>query len=261
MNIFFLAAAFAKAAELHCDKHVVKMILETTQILCTVLSMLDIMLPQSDDEGDDIRQYNPTHRHHESVLWVLGGRSHFEWLLSLGLALCKRYTQIYGKKHSCERLLRHIQDNVCEDQLPPDVGVHAWLRRLAYMGVPDHVVEKCELRVALTNCPVGCGFGVFCVESKEDDVSVEDIVHKNALGFDVDLVLTYRNYYAFKAKRRFPMKWNRNPVPPEDLSSHMEQFLPDESAMLTKPRTPPKRPAEEPDKPARSKRRRANVPN
>lgn len=261
MNIFFLAASAAKAAELHCDKHVVKMILETTQILHTVLSMLDIMLPHSDDEGDPITTYKPTHHHHESVLWVLGGRSHFDWLLDLGLFLCKRYTQIYGKKHACERLLQHIYYNVCEEQLPQDVGVHAWLRRLAYMGVPEHVVEKCELQVALTNTPVGCGFGVFCVESKEDDIQVSDIVHKSALGLDVDLVLTYRNYYAFKAKRKFPMKWDRSRVPPEDLSPHMNEYLPDESLMLTKPRNAPKRPPEGPSEPLRAKRRRVALPN
>ena len=128
------------------------------------------------------------------------------------------------------------------------------------MGVPEHVVEKCELQVALTNTPVGCGFGVFCVESKEDDIQVSDIVHKNALGLDVDLILTYRNYYAFKAKRKFPMKWDRSPTPPDALSSHMDGFLPDETPMLTKPRNAPKRPPDGPGEPSESsrpKRRRA----
>ena len=39
MNIFFLDYCPVKAAEFHCDKHVVKMIVETTQMLSTVVSL------------------------------------------------------------------------------------------------------------------------------------------------------------------------------------------------------------------------------
>jgi len=35
MNIFFLDFDVKKCAEYHCDKHVVKMILETAQLLCS----------------------------------------------------------------------------------------------------------------------------------------------------------------------------------------------------------------------------------
>lgn len=35
MNIFYLDGDVTKAAQYHCDKHVVKMVLETAQILCT----------------------------------------------------------------------------------------------------------------------------------------------------------------------------------------------------------------------------------
>lgn len=45
MNIFVLDTDPRTAAQLHCDTHVVKMILETTQILCTVCHMAGNPVP------------------------------------------------------------------------------------------------------------------------------------------------------------------------------------------------------------------------
>jgi hypothetical protein len=41
MNIFYLDKDPIKAAEYSCDKHVVKMILESAQMLCTAHRVLD----------------------------------------------------------------------------------------------------------------------------------------------------------------------------------------------------------------------------
>ena len=41
MNIFYLDKDPVKAAEMSCDKHVVKMILESAQMLCTAKRVLD----------------------------------------------------------------------------------------------------------------------------------------------------------------------------------------------------------------------------
>lgn len=45
MNIFYLDSDITQCARFHCDKHVVKMILESAQILCSVLSLYHIETP------------------------------------------------------------------------------------------------------------------------------------------------------------------------------------------------------------------------
>lgn len=94
MNIFVLDRDPATAARYHCDKHVVKMVLETSQILCTVLHERGIVAP-----------YKPTHRNHPCTIWAGQSRKNFEWLLNLGLALTREYTARFGKRHASKDIL------------------------------------------------------------------------------------------------------------------------------------------------------------
>jgi len=59
MNIFYLSRDPVLCAEMHCDKHVVKMILETAQLLSTAHHMLGSNAP-----------YKVTHKNHQ-VLYGL----------------------------------------------------------------------------------------------------------------------------------------------------------------------------------------------
>ena len=97
MNIFYLSDSYSTAAKYHCDKHVVKMILETAQILCTVRHEKGSTLTPS---------YRSTHKKHPSVLWVMENISHYEWLCNLGLALCEEYTSRYNKVHKSEQIIK-----------------------------------------------------------------------------------------------------------------------------------------------------------
>jgi len=80
MNIFYLDADTSKCARYHCDKHVIKMILESAQILCSVLWMHQIKAP-----------YKPTHLNHPCVLWANESLSNWLWLKELADALNKEY--------------------------------------------------------------------------------------------------------------------------------------------------------------------------
>lgn len=90
MNIFFLDEEPAKAAEYHCDKHVVKMILETAQIISTVYDRYgkheDWML-------------KPCFKNHPCTLWAGNSRQNLIWLVCLGIELNKQYTIRYQKEH------------------------------------------------------------------------------------------------------------------------------------------------------------------
>lgn len=89
MNIFVLSLDPRECAKMHCDKHVVKMILETAQILCSVCHIF----------GCKDVPYKATHKKHPCVIWAYQSRMNFFWLVALGLFLCEEYTFRYEKVH------------------------------------------------------------------------------------------------------------------------------------------------------------------
>jgi len=90
MNIFAVHESPSAAAMDLCDSHVVKMILESAQILCTVYDL--------HGEWEDW-MYKPTHRHHPSVKWAAESNCNYGWLWYHFEALGREYTRRYKKKH------------------------------------------------------------------------------------------------------------------------------------------------------------------
>lgn len=91
MNIFVLHIDPWTAAHQQCDKHVVKMIVETTQILSTV----------SHRHGGTFVPYKPTHVGHPCVKWAGESYENWQWLVEHGLALSSEYENRYKKVHAC----------------------------------------------------------------------------------------------------------------------------------------------------------------
>ena len=96
MNIFFLHKDPSRAARMQCDKHVVKMILETAQLLCGVHHMLHSSL--------DI-PYRLSHKNHPCSIWVRECLENYVWLCDLGMELCLEYTYRYGKRHKSQDII------------------------------------------------------------------------------------------------------------------------------------------------------------
>lgn len=96
MNIFVLDEDPATAAALHCDVHVVKMILETTQILCTVRHLAGNSVPEG---------YKPTHANHPCTKWTRESEDNYLWLWLLLSCLHREYYFRYGKDHESKHLL------------------------------------------------------------------------------------------------------------------------------------------------------------
>lgn len=106
MNIFFLSLSPKEAAERHCDKHVVKMILESTQLLYSAHWVLN-------PEGIPEMAYKKTHVNHPCAIWVRDSLSNYLWLCSLAWNLCKEYQYRYGvqKVHKCEQHILWLLEN------------------------------------------------------------------------------------------------------------------------------------------------------
>ncbi|MDO4699662.1 MAG: pyrimidine dimer DNA glycosylase/endonuclease V [Moraxella sp.] len=104
MNIFYLDSDPVICATYHADKHVVKMILEYAQLLCTVHHLCDDVL----DGAQRVLLYRCTHQNHPSALWVRQSHRHYDWLYQLFICLCDEYTHRYGKVHLTDKKLRTI---------------------------------------------------------------------------------------------------------------------------------------------------------
>ena len=103
MNIFFLHPDPLTAAEMHCNKHCVKMILETAQMLCTAHRALD-----GDERADKLGMYKTAHLNHPSTKWVRGSRLQYEWTYHLFKFLCSEYTSRYNKVHLTDKKLKEV---------------------------------------------------------------------------------------------------------------------------------------------------------
>lgn len=105
MNIFFLHIDPKKCAQMHVDKHVVKMILESVQLLCSAHHM------SNKDNTIYKPPYKLTHKNHPCSIWVRKSLSNYNWLLELTKELCLEYSFRYGKIHKSQSYLNELNIN------------------------------------------------------------------------------------------------------------------------------------------------------
>jgi hypothetical protein len=103
MNIFFLDFDTKKCAQYHCDKHVVKMILETAQLLCGVHHVTNQVTDQI--------PYKLSHKNHPCAIWSRESLSNYLYLCDFGLELCKEYTYRYGRRHKSQEVIEWCLTN------------------------------------------------------------------------------------------------------------------------------------------------------
>jgi hypothetical protein len=135
LNIFYLDHDPRVAARAHCDRHVVKMILETAQLLSaawhvlapaaisTSIGSTDPAFPlgawkRATDAGlrhgtsyylGNQRIYAPTHLNHPCAVWVRESVHHYDWLYRLGGHLLDEYMHRYKRRHATEPVLRTLE--------------------------------------------------------------------------------------------------------------------------------------------------------
>jgi hypothetical protein len=100
MNIFAVHVDPEVAARSLCDKHVVKMPLETAQMLCAVSWRFYVPAP-----------YKVTHPKHPCILWAGETAANWLWLLRHGLALCSEYERRYWRVHASQKVLFWCQEH------------------------------------------------------------------------------------------------------------------------------------------------------
>ena len=105
MNIFFLDADPKHAAQMQCDKHVVKMVLETAQMLSTAARA----------QGHDVG-YKSAYPKHPMTLWVNQNADNFRWAWLHGMSLAKEYTNRYDKIHKSQEILEQLENYATGDE-------------------------------------------------------------------------------------------------------------------------------------------------
>jgi len=178
MNIFILDNDPVKAAQLQCDKHIPKMVVESGQMLSTVHRMLDGTIEMRPSKSgkrivkywklDGYKEnilYKAVHMNHPCTVWSRENASNYDWHYKHFIALCDEYTYRYGKVHATETKLAMVLRN------PP--------KNIEYTD------RKSPFRLAMGSNPE-CMFE--------------------------DAVRSYRAFYQTK-QERFAMKWTKRNVP------------------------------------------------
>jgi hypothetical protein len=182
MNIFYLSKSPVECAEMHLDKHVVKMIIEYAQLLSTAHRYIDGQeTTELTAKGRRIKRwvlpdereqhlYKASHINHPSAKWARVRSSHYKWLYELFCALCDEYTHRYGRVHMTDQKLRSFLS-----QVPKNIGKSEIFEE-PYLAMPN-------------------------------DVKIND-----------DSIASYQSYY-IKYKKSFA-KWTKRPVPTWFVETH-----------------------------------------
>lgn len=126
MNIFVLDSNQKKAAQMHNDKHIVKMILETSQLLCSVHHAINI----DDEEYRENIPYRMAHKNHPCSIWARDCKENYMWLQKFGVELFKEYNYRYEKHHKSYDVIKWCGENI------PDLKSKGDITRFA-LAMPD----------------------------------------------------------------------------------------------------------------------------
>jgi hypothetical protein len=124
VNIFVLDEDPVLAAQAQFDRHVVKMVLESAQLLCN-------QLPGA--------PYKPTHAKHPCSLWAGRSKANYEWLLTHAEALAMEYMVRYTWTHACREPIAWCRANYQSKVFPMDERTPFAICTPGVIGVTDPV--------------------------------------------------------------------------------------------------------------------------
>lgn len=104
MNIFFLSANIQENANFYAKKHVLKIIIEITQMLYNAHHFAGTEFNHT--------PYRATHINHPMSKWVRQCQANYLYSVQLGILLCNRYTLEFHKQHACQVRLQWCQKHI-----------------------------------------------------------------------------------------------------------------------------------------------------
>ena len=135
MNIFYLDKCPHKAAELQYNKHVVKMILESAQMLCTAHHHY----AERHEINADYIPYKKAHYNHPSTIWARENHYQYQWLYWHMMALGDEYKKRYSKEH--------LSITKCKECLSfSPYGISLGKFEQPPQCMPDEYKDKCSIQ-------------------------------------------------------------------------------------------------------------------
>ena len=118
MNIFYFYDCPEKSAQAQPDKMLVKMPLETAQMLCTAHRELD-----GDEYADEVGLYKRAYWNHPCTVWARESYDNYRWLYKHFIALGDEYKHRYDREHGSITKLKDVLEpcplNINEGKMTP----------------------------------------------------------------------------------------------------------------------------------------------
>ena len=127
MNIFVIDKDPVIAAQNLCDKHVVKMIIESAQMLCAPF-----------EKGE--APYKRSHYNHPCTKWVRESQANYEWLLTHAYALCDEYSSRYNKIHKSLKTIDWCNNHYYRLNLS-DIGLTSFVQAMPDEYKSDNAMQ------------------------------------------------------------------------------------------------------------------------
>lgn len=135
MNIFYIATDPWVAAQMHCDQHVGKMLIESAQMLSTAHRVLD-----NNAYADASGLYQAAHVNHPSSRWVRESTLHYLWTLRLACGLAREFSRRYDNTHKTAKLLPALA------HLPPHLDNNGFTEPPQCFGDKNrHLKQACTV--------------------------------------------------------------------------------------------------------------------
>lgn len=145
MNIFVLHENPVIAAQMHCDKHIPKMIIEHTQMLAAtyyhtigisrkkeisenqdIVNALFEGFPRKNSDGH-VHPYGISHVNHPCTVWTRESRANWIWLLECTKELCNEFERRWKHKHSISKILDWMEQRI---PFIPDIPITAFAQAM-----------------------------------------------------------------------------------------------------------------------------------
>ncbi len=147
MNIFYLSHDPIESARWHCDKHVLKMPIESLQLMFSVHWKVAGVRKTSEKEilGERWREvfpglpretpYGIGYQNHGCAKWALSSADNYRWLSRLAQELLLEYERRWsGREHVCKPLARWAAENVPD---LPEIGLTS-----PYLAMPNSMKSE-----------------------------------------------------------------------------------------------------------------------
>jgi len=160
VNIFYYDNKPEVCARMHCDRHVVKMLIEYAQLLSTAHRLLDGIesIEVNTINGKPRKKkvwahpnptkqavlYKATHVNHPSAKWARHSNGNYSWLFNLWSRLCEEYEYRYGKVHATKTKLWDLLIN-CPENIPLGKFTQPWRAMPDQYKMPKTMANYCEL--------------------------------------------------------------------------------------------------------------------